>query len=478
MKSRFAGLILVATVVLSGCTGGGAAAPTSAPAGAAPTTAAAKPAGSPSAAAASPATAASPAAAASPSAAAKPAAASSPSASPAAAASPAASPAAAARPASGESIKVGSIHPLTGALASSGIQMDRAGKLAVDTINAQGGVKSLGSRPLEAVTADTQSKPDVAQSEAQRLIDGGAVALIGTYQSAATLTVAQLAERSQVPLIIDVSVADNITQQGYKYTFRVQPNATAMGTYGARYLKEISTNAGQPVKTIGYLHEPSDFGTTVFAAFKAEAEKQGMQITNEVTYELSNTDLTAQATQALSANPDVLAVTGYFADGVTLAKNLALMKPSIKAVWGVADGAFDASDFPDAVKDQGNNYVDANYHYNASSKNLQDVRNRYKQQFGEDMRTEAVFTYQDVLLLADALERAGSTDHQKLRDALVQTNLQTDLIPMLGPIKFDDRGENQSAAPIINQVQQGQVYQVYPDNVAEKKPVFPGIPWS
>lgn len=445
---RLVGLLAVAMLALSGCTGAGAGATATAPpAGGQPTntTAPAKP-------AASPVTAASP--------------------------TTAASPGVVSKPASGESVKVGSVHPLTGALASSGIQMDRAVKLAVDSINAQGGIKSLGGRPLEAVSADTQSKPDVAQSEAQRLIDGGVAALIGTYQSAATLTVAQLAERSQVPLIIDVSVADNITQQGYKYTFRVQPNATAMGTYGARYLTEISTTAGQPVKTIGYLHEPSDFGTTVFAAFKAEAEKHGMQITKEVTYELSNSDLTAQATQALSGNPDVLAVTGYFADGVTLTKNVGLIKPQIKAVWGVADGAFDAPDFPAAVRDQGNNFVDANYHYNASSKNLQTVRDRYKQQFGEDMRTEAVFSYQDVLLLADALERAKVTDHQAVRDALAQTNLPTDLIPMLGPIKFDDRGENPSAAPIINQVQQGQVYQVYPDNVAEKKPVFPGIPWS
>jgi branched-chain amino acid transport system substrate-binding protein len=375
-------------------------------------------------------------------------------------------------------VKFASVHPMTGALASSGIQMDRAVKLAVDTINAAGGIKALNGAKLEPMSADTQGKPDVAQSEAQRLMDGGATAIIGTYQSAATVTVAQAAERAQVPLIIDVSVADNITQNGYKYTFRVQPNATSMGTYGARYLKQIADKAGQPVKTVGYLHEPSDFGTSVFAAFKAEAEKQGMSIGKEVTYELSNTDLTAQATQALADNPDVLAVTGYFADGVTLAKNLALIKPNIKAVWGVANGAFDAPDFPSAVGTQGNNFFDANYHYDASSKHLQEVRAQYKQQFGEDMRTEAVYAYQDVYVLADALERAGASDPKAIRDALAKTSLKTDLIPMLGPIEFDERGENKSAAPIINQVQGDQVLQVYPDNAAEKPPVFPGTPWS
>jgi branched-chain amino acid transport system substrate-binding protein len=154
------------------------------------------------------------------------------------------------------------------------------------------------------------------------------------------------------------------------------------------------------------------------------------------------------------------------------------MKPNLKAVWGVADGAFDAPDFPGAVGEQGNLYFDANYHYDATSKHLQDVRAKYKQQFNEDMRTEAVFSYQDVYVLADALERAKSTDAKAIRDALAKTSLQSDLIPMLGPIQFDDKGENPNAAPIINQVQGGQVLQVYPDNVAEKPPVFPGIPWS
>ncbi len=448
MTSRLFGVLAATALFVSACAGGGAASPTA--------TTAAKPT-SPPAAAPSPAAASSPVAAANPAAAASP---------------------AAAAPASGQTIKVGSLHPLTGALANSGVQMDQAVKLAVDTVNAAGGIKSMGGARLEVVSADTQSKPDVAQSEAQRLIDGGVVAIIGTYQSAATSTAAQLAERSQVPLVVDVSVADNILQQGYKYVFRVQPNATAMGTYGARYLKEVSDKAGQPVKTVGYLHEPSDFGTSVFAAFKAEAQKQGITITKEITYELSATDLTAQATQALADNPDVLAVTGYFADGVTLTKNLNLMKPNLKAIWGVANGAFDAPDFPGAVGQQGNSFFDANYHYNSKSQHLQDVRAKFKQQFNQDMRTESVFSYQDVYVLADALERGKSADRKAVRDALAQTSLQTDLIPMLGPIKFDDKGENPNAAPIINQVQGSDVLQVWPSDVAEKPPVFPGTAWS
>jgi branched-chain amino acid transport system substrate-binding protein len=101
-----------------------------------------------------------------------------------------------------------------------------------------------------------------------------------------------------------------------------------------------------------------------------------------------------------------------------------------------------------------------------------------KQQFGDEMQNEAVFAYQDVLLLADALERAGSTDRAAVRDALAKTNLPSDLIGLTGPIRFDIRGENVGAAPIVEQVQQGQVYQVYPSTAAQKPPMFPAVPWS
>jgi branched-chain amino acid transport system substrate-binding protein len=384
------------------------------------------------------------------------------------------SPGVAARPASGQTIKFGSIHALSGPLAASGVQMDHAIKLAVDAVNAQGGIKLLGGRPLEAVAGDIRSNPQVPQT----LIDGGVVALIGTYHSDATLSLAGLAERSQVPLIIDASVADNITQQSYRYTFRVQPNATVMGLFGARYLKEMSTAAGQPIRTIAYIHDSSALATDVFDAFRGEAERQGMHITREVSYQESNADLSVAATQALTDRPQVLAVTGTFDDGVTLAKNLGLMQPRLQAVWGVADEAFDAPGFAAAVQEDGNGVFNANYRFDASSSTLQNLRKVFKQQFGDEMQNEAVFAYQDVLLLADALERAGSTDPAAVRDALARTNLPSDLIGLTGPIRFDIRGENVGAAPIVEQVQQGQVYQVYPSTAAEKPPIFPAVPWS
>lgn len=379
----------------------------------------------------------------------------------------------------GATIKIGSIHPLSGALAASGQQMDKAVKLAVDEINAAGGIRSMGGAHLAVESADSQGKPDVAQSEAQRLIDGGAVALVGTYQSATAITVAQVAERTQVPFVIDVAVADEILTQGYKNTFRVQPNASRMGEYGARYLKELAQKTTNPIKTVSYIHEQSSFGKSVFTAFKAEAEKQGFQVIKEVSYDASkSSDYTPQLTEALSVKPDILAVTGYYNDGLTIAKNLALLKPNLKAVLGIADGAFDAPQFPAALAADGDLYLDVNYHYDAVSKKAQDLRARFKQKTGEEMKTEAVFAYQAVLVISDALERGKSGDAKRLRDSISKASLKTDLLPYPGPIQFDSKGENVNAAPIVNQVQKGEVVQVYPEKAQQSKPVFPGVPWQ
>ncbi len=376
-------------------------------------------------------------------------------------------------------IKIGSLHPLTGPLAGDGKQMDQAVQQAIDNVNAAGGIKSLGGAKLQIDSADTQGKPDVAQSEAQRLIGDKDAALIGTYQSDVTAEVARTAERAQVPLVIDVTAADNILTQGYTYSFRLQPNATNIGTHGAQYLKQISQAAGVPIKTIAYIHESSDFGTSVFSAFKAEADKEGFQIVKEIKYNaFTVSDLTDEVTQAKQANPDILVATGYYNDSLLLAKDAAAVMPNVKAVYGVANGAFDLPQFPGDAGKAGNYYFSANYHFDAGSSDVTKIRDAFKAKTGQEMRTPAVFAYQAVLVIADALERAKSADSKALRDAIAQTSLNSTLFPFSGPIQFDSKGENINSQPILMQVQNGAVAQVYPEKYAQAKPVFPATPWS
>jgi len=376
----------------------------------------------------------------------------------------------------GETIKIGSLHPLSGSSAADGQQMDNGAKLAVEAINKAGGIKSLKGSKLELLSGDTQGKPEIGQSEAQRLIQAGAVALVGTYQSAVTANVSSVAERNKVPLVIDISAADSILKQGYKYTFRVQPSSTVLGTQGAQYLSDVTKAAGKPAKKVAILHEQGPFGSGIRDAFEAKAKSLGIAIGPVISYDAASvSDLTTQITAVKASGADVLMVAGYYADGVLVAKAVKTVQPSLTAVMGVADGAFDQPQFPKDAGKAGEGYFDANYHADMTKPAMQELAKLYLARYHDQIRTGAVLAYDSVRVIADALERAGDSAPTKVRDAIAKVSLES-LIAQKGPITFGDTGENMNATPILMQVQGGVVKQVFPADKAESKPIFPANP--
>ena len=173
--------------------------------------------------------------------------------------------------------------------------MDDGAKMAVDDINKAGGIKALDGRKLKLSSGDSQGKAEVGQSEAQRMIDDGAAALVGTYQSDVTQNVASVAERGRVPLVIDVAVDDKILDQGYKYTFRVQPNATSMGTSGAESLAAIGKDAGDPIKRSPTSTSRAPSATACSTPSRRRRRSKGITVIKEITYPPTNfSDATTQ----------------------------------------------------------------------------------------------------------------------------------------------------------------------------------------
>lgn len=376
-----------------------------------------------------------------------------------------------------DTVTIGSIHPTSGPLAGVGGLMDDGAKLAVADINAAGGIKALDGAKLKLAGGDSQGKAEVGQSEAQRLIGDGAVALIGTYQSDVTQNVAAVAERGRVPFVIDVAVDDKILEQGYKYSFRVQPDATSMGTSGADSLVKIGQDKGTPIKTVAYLHIEGAFGDSVFDAFKKEAEAQGITTVKEITYPGTNfSDATTQVREAASIKPDVIVATGYFPDGVLIAKAVSELGPDIQGLYGIANGAFDDGSFPGASGASGQNVLSANYHYDAKSDKVKDIRTRFQAKYGKPMETASILSYQAVEVIAAGLEKSGSDDPEKLREAISGLEIDEPLLAFDGPIAFDERGQNKNATVIVMQVQGDNVEQVFPQEVATKDLVFPAAP--
>ncbi|VXC09039.1 ABC transporter substrate-binding protein [Citricoccus sp. K5] len=374
----------------------------------------------------------------------------------------------------GDTIAIGAVHPLSGGLAGVGGMMNDGAALAVEDINESGGIQALDGAQLELRDGDSQGSAQTGQSEAQRLISEGAVALVGTYQSDVTENVASAAERADVPMVIDVAVDDKIMEQGYENIFRIQPNASSMGQAGAETLAAMGETAGVDVEKVAYLHIEGAFGTSVSEAFTEEAEAQGIEVVSTVSYPATNfSDATTQVKQALSADPDVVVVTGYYPDNVLVAEAVQALNPDILGVFGIASGAFDDSSFPTDAGAAATNVLSANYHYAATSERSQDIRERFEEKYGRPMETAAMLSYQAVEVIAAGLEESGSADPEALRDAIANTSIEDPLLAFDGPIEFDETGENKNATVIVMQSQDGEIEQVFPEEFATAELIFP-----
>ncbi|SFP98602.1 MULTISPECIES: ABC transporter substrate-binding protein [Actinomadura] len=373
-------------------------------------------------------------------------------------------------------VKIGALHPVSGANAVDGQQMRRGAQMAVEAINAAGGIRSLGGREVELETGDTQGKAEVGQSEAQRLISEGAVGLVGTYQSAVSTNVAVVAERNRVPFVMDVTASDAIFANGYRYSFRVQPGSAAIAGAAARYLKEVSDRAGRPVRKVAFLHEQTDFGSGAAEAFAKAAGRLGIEVGPDISYDaLTVSDLTAQVTQVKASGADVLAVAGYYRDSLLAAKAVAAVKPDLNAVWGVSNGAYDQPKFVTDGGATAERIFSTNYHFDARNPKTARLRADYQRRYGAPMRTGAVLAYDAVQVIAQGVERAGTTDAEKVRDAIASSKVEP-LTVGTGPITFAPNGDNGNALPVLMQVQGGQVKQVYPQEKAESQPNY-SVTW-
>ena len=374
-------------------------------------------------------------------------------------------------------VKVGYILPVTGPLAFEAALAQNGLTLAVEEINAGGGIKSLGGAKLTLLPGDTQNKVDLGKSEAQRLIDQGVVALIGPFSSLVAFSVRQDTEKAKTPFLLLAAVADNLTEGGLKYTFRMQPNAKAMATLTVTNMFEMAKNAGVPIKRVAIMHEDGNFGTTMGNHIEAFAKTMNYEVAQRVPYSLRSPDFTAELSKVKASRPDLLLISGYYGDSKLIAETAAKLRIGVLALVGLANAAYSNPKFIADNRELTEQLFDGNYWHNPQSARARAVFDAYQKRFGSTMSNHGVQGYQVTFVLKDALERAASTDRDKVRDALAKTNL-TDHILTQDAIRFDDAGENVNATPALIQVQNGHPVVVGPARYAEAKPVFPVAKWK
>jgi branched-chain amino acid transport system substrate-binding protein len=410
---------------------------------------------------------------------------------PFAALSVAASVFAAGEAAAAESVKIGVLMPLTGNAAAAGQASKAAIEVAADIVNnahpelgniplaASAGLPHLGGAKLEVVFVDHQGNPSLAQQLATRLVTEDKVnALMGAYQSSCTFTATPVAERYGIPFMVGDSSALNITTRGLKYVFRSTPIATDYARTYMRFFADMK-KAGKPIGSIAIVNENTDYGTSVGNEIEAEAKKNNVPVAIRIPYSASSTDVTAQVLQLKDKKPDVAIFISYTADSILYIKTMKNLDYRPTMVLGDDSGFSDPSFIP-AISDIGQGLMNRSaWDIGKPGSTTYKINEMYKAKTGRDLDDTSGRNMQGFLALADAIDRAGSTDPEKIRDALTKTDLKPEQL-MMGyqGIKYDQTGQNILASTYLIQLHGNKYELVWPENAATSKLQWPMTGWG
>ena len=367
-------------------------------------------------------------------------------------------------------IKVGVLHPVTGALAYSGQQCRLGALLAIEDINKAGGIKSLGGAPLQAVLGDAQSRPEAGSAEVEKMNEAGVSAIVGAYASAICLATTQTAAKYNLPHVVDVGVADQIVERGLKNTFRFGPGYRACSERAILDLAALNDAAGKPAKTVMIVHEDSLFGTGTAALLAKSLPQHGFEVKEIVKHPNPTRDFNNIVLRMRSVNPDIVIPANYYNEYALLLRAMKQQKVQPKAIYSVLGGAASSYKFLKEFPDIANGIIDCNHWFNPKDARVAPLKARVEDN-GAYFSYEVFMTYTAMLLLADALERAKSADRAAIIDALAASTFQDNLMPY-GPTKFVN-GQNTGAQPLLTQVIGGDIKVIFPAEYRQADAVFP-----
>lgn len=376
-------------------------------------------------------------------------------------------------------IPVGILLPLSGSVAPIGINNRRGHELAIEEINAAGGIKSLGGAKLVMIDGDTQGNPNVGMTEVEKLARRGVVAIMGAYQSGVTFPATQISERLGIPFIDPVAIADSITEgRGFKYTFKVSPLASWYARDQIRFLVDTSAAAGKPAKSIVLLHEDTLFGTSTAKGQNKAAGDFGLEILADISYAKDTPDMTSTIALIKEMNPDALLLVSYINDAVLITRTMKELGVNIPII-GTSAGHIDPTYITNLGKDAELTFTVGEWNTDLDKTGVAEISARFKKKFGVAMNGHAAETYMSTMVLRDALERAGSTDRDALRAALAETKIcgEANILPY-ECIQFGESGQSPEARLVVLQIIDGVHQTVWPPEVAATAPVWPVPAWD
>lgn len=382
-------------------------------------------------------------------------------------------------------LALGLLAPLTGAAAAWGPLQADGFRRAVESLNAAGGIQALGGTRLRLEVVDTETKPEVAASQAERLAqDDSVIAVSGCNQSGASIIVAQVAQRNAIPFITGTDADPLITEQGSQFSFRVPGTTEVYPRDMLEWVKAMQASTGVEANKVAILSSASQLGETANEFAQQHAERLGFEIVAIETYDTASvSDFTPFITRYQSAGVQTFLGTHDPEPAVLIIRAMKQQNWQ-PVVLGGMFGAIATTDWIDTVGGDGNfSYNAFGWSFNSKGLGMEEFNPTFEEQHGT--LPSSSFDppgYAVVSVLVDAIERIGGADRGALRDAVAETDMgpgegTVPLLQMNG-VKFDATGANERAATFVQMVEDGQTYVVSPEDYAVKEAVFPRPPWS
>ena len=382
--------------------------------------------------------------------------------------------------------KVGVVHPVTGPLAEPGQACRLGAQMAADAINAAGGIKALGGARLELIFGDTQTKPEVGRTEAERVITQGAQMLMGSFDSGSTAAMVPVAQQRRVPFLVDIAAADPITanvaksvregQQKVQYVYRNFPTGSSFGRKAVQYFGEVFKEAGVSPKRVVLMYCNDLFGQNNAKGFQAAhaAAKPSWEVVDVIPWPEPPQDLSTEVSRAKAAKPDIIAPITRPASAQLLLPEIRKQRLDIMGIVGPGSpGLYEAGQI--AVLKEDLEYVMASTPWaNFKNPRTQKVAEDYlKRSGGKTFDTNSGYSYDGMALIADILERAKSADPDAIVDSMKKSSYTNGLMQYAGPIVFDEIGDNPNAVTTMIQILGQKAVAVWPKEAALQKFVFP-----
>jgi branched-chain amino acid transport system substrate-binding protein len=370
-------------------------------------------------------------------------------------------------------LKVGVLLPRSGAQAGIGQDCQRGVELAPPIF------KALGLPELAIMNADTETNVEVARARAEKLINDGAQLLVGAFDSGQSTAIAQVAEQKGIPFVINIAAAPPITEQGYKFVFRNFPTAPMILSDAFANQKELFEATGVAPKSVVFMHVNDTFGTSMQQGISAVMPRFNMpyKIVEQIAYDATARDLSVEVAKAKAAGADALLMVSRLNDAILITRELVKQRWSPMIVLSMGPGWYEDQYLKTLGKlsDGPMSFVPW---YDPNKKLAQQLEAALAKAYpGINMNTNHVFTFEALLVAADAYKRARSSDPKALADAIRTTNI-TDNVSIGPGIQFNEKGQNDKLKNAAIQNRGGKLVTVAPKAASNAKPEFPMRPYD